>query len=155
MTPINVVSLKAERQPGGGVVLTISTRYGGDTTYVIAADTLQPLISELLTANGVGPSVADSAAATNSKKFAKKSDGSNSGSARAGDARVQIPVRAPKRWVLGNGLPNHPVVVFVVDPETEQQAGYAFDSKAAREMATGLLKNADAIATYAKKSTGK
>ena len=60
----------------------------------------------------------------------------------------RITVTVPKRWMLRSGLPDHPLVVMVFDPQTEAQAGYALTATAAREMASGLVKYADAVAKH-------
>lgn len=60
----------------------------------------------------------------------------------------RITVTVPKRWMLRSGLPDHPLVVMVFDPQTEAQAGYALTATAAREMAVALVKYADTVAKY-------
>lgn len=50
--------------------------------------------------------------------------------------------------MLRSGLPDHPLVVMVFDPQTEAQAGYALTATAAREMAVALVKYADTVAKY-------
>ena len=52
------------------------------------------------------------------------------------------------RWMVGSGLPRQPMVLVIIDPQTEGQAGYAFDAESAREMAAGLVKNANALAAH-------
>jgi hypothetical protein len=60
----------------------------------------------------------------------------------------RITVTVPKRWMLRSGLPDHPLVVMVFDPQTEAQAGYALTATAARQMASGLVKYADTVAKH-------
>jgi hypothetical protein len=60
----------------------------------------------------------------------------------------RVTITVPKRWMLRSGLPDHPLVIMVFDPQTEAQAGYALTAAAAREMAAGLLKYADGLANY-------
>ena len=47
----------------------------------------------------------------------------------------------------GSGLPQ-PVVLLIIDPQTEGQACYSLDAKSAKEIAAGLLKNIDALAAH-------
>jgi hypothetical protein len=54
----------------------------------------------------------------------------------------------PKKWMLRSGLPDHPLVVMVFDPQTEKQSGYGLTATAAREMAVGLVKYADTLAKH-------
>lgn len=147
---INVIGITAERQPDGGLVLTIGTRYGGETSYFLSNDVLRPLVSELSQAGNAAPFGAGS-----ETKGDRLDPAPSSSPVNEAGQDGKIAVRAPKRWMVGNALPNRPVVVFVVDPRTEQQAGYAFDAKAAREMATGLIKNADAIDAHNNKQPPK
>jgi hypothetical protein len=141
---INVIGIRAERRPDGGLVLTIGTRYAGETSYFLSNEVMQPLVSELSPAGQDAPSSALSESKANNLEPSLPSPANES------DQAGKIAVRTPKRWVLGNGLPNRAVVVLVVDPHTEQQAGYAFDAKAAREMGAHLIKNADAIDAHNK-----
>ncbi len=143
--PIKLTGIRIEQRPDGGVALIITTRYAGETVYALPAELVAGLISDLERVKPVAPSAAipatvDTISARSASPPPKQ----------ATPAR-QVAVRAPNRWMLGNGLPDHPMVVFIVDPQTDQQAGYAFDSKAAREMAVALVKNADAIAAHAQK----
>ncbi len=143
--PIKLTGIRIEQRPDGGIALIISTKYAGETVYALPAELVQDLISDLERVRPSAPSRPSSAAASeaSAKPAAQPSKPST--------PTTQIGVRAPKKWMLGNGLPNHPMVVFIVDPQTDQQAGYAFDAKAARELAVALVKNADAIAAHANK----
>ena len=59
--------------------------------------------------------------------------------------QFRLNVTIPRRWIMRSGLPEHPLVYLVFDPQTEKQAGYALAGKSAREMAAGLLKYADVL----------
>jgi hypothetical protein len=50
--------------------------------------------------------------------------------------------------MLRSGLPDHPFVLMVFDPQTETQAGFALTVESAREMAAGLVKYADILASH-------
>jgi len=65
-------------------------------------------------------------------------------------AKNQINVRAPKKWLVGSGLPKYPVVFVVFDPQSEGQAGYALAADAALKMATELTKQAEILRANAK-----
>lgn len=171
-TSIKPTAIRAE--PGADadtVILTVVTRYAGDMTYALPRAMADALMADLERSRSTQPAaaveVADAhAPAGISPGFAAADQTStpaslpvippavNGGSGPPAAAAQKpangnpITVRTPKRWVLGNGLPSHPLVVFVVDPQTDQQAGYAFDIKAAREMAAALVKHADEITAY-------
>jgi hypothetical protein len=145
MTSIKPIKIAARAHPDGeGILLTIGTKYAGETTYAISPELLEGLRGDLQRLNAQTAASPRQAPTTTANQAADPT--------ATTPTRVnQIAVRAPKKWMLGNGLPNHPMVVFIVDPQTDQQAGYAFDAKAAREMAVNLVKNADAIEAHGAK----
>ena len=51
--------------------------------------------------------------------------------------------------MLRTGPPERPLVIMVFDPHTEIQAGFALTEKVAREMAAGLVKQADSLVKQA------
>jgi hypothetical protein len=57
----------------------------------------------------------------------------------------QIQVKAPKKWMVGSGLPQHQVVFLIFDPQTDAQAGFALSADAANAMAAELVKRAQAL----------
>ena len=57
----------------------------------------------------------------------------------------QIQVKAPKKWMVGSGLPTHRVVFLIFDPQTESQAGFALSADAAIKMAAELVKQAQVL----------
>ena len=65
------------------------------------------------------------------------------------DKLNQTTVRAPKKWMIGSGLPKHKVVLLIFDPQTEAQSGFALSAEAASEMAAGLVKNAEVLKNHA------
>jgi hypothetical protein len=50
--------------------------------------------------------------------------------------------------MMRSGLPEHPVVIMVFDPQTDAQAGFALSAASAKEMAAGLTKYADELARH-------
>ena len=61
----------------------------------------------------------------------------------------QIAIKTPKKFMVGSGLPKHPVVFLIFDPQTELQGGYALDAEAAMQMATQLIKQVEAVKAQA------
>jgi hypothetical protein len=61
----------------------------------------------------------------------------------------QITIKTPKKFMVGSGLPKHPVIFLVFDPQTELQGGYALDAEAAMKMADQLVKQAEAVKAQA------
>jgi hypothetical protein len=144
MYPIKLTKIAAQANPNGeGILLTTGTKYAGETNYSLSPELVEGLMADLarLRSNPVSPPPASTA---------KPSQPAvpNSGASAPSN---QVEVRVPKRWMLGNALPSHSMVVFILDPQTDKQAGYAFDVKAAREIAIHFVKNADAITAQAAK----
>jgi hypothetical protein len=57
----------------------------------------------------------------------------------------RINVLIPRKWMLRSGLPDHPFVIIVFDPQTDTQAEFALSAASATEMAAGLVKYADVL----------
>jgi hypothetical protein len=57
----------------------------------------------------------------------------------------RINVLILRKWMLRSGLPDHPFVIIVFDPQTDTQAGFALSAASATEMAAGLVKYADVL----------
>jgi hypothetical protein len=54
----------------------------------------------------------------------------------------------PKKFLLAADAANHGIVALVFDPRTDKEVGYALSPKSAKELAVGLVKNADAILAH-------
>src|SRR4051812_43621644 len=57
----------------------------------------------------------------------------------------QLTVTMPRTWLVTADVKQRGVVVVAFDHQAETRAGYALDPDAAKKMAAGLTKNADAI----------
>jgi hypothetical protein len=135
--PIDVIALRANnRTPdGNNIIISLITRFSTEQAYSVPIECLKELITDLQKLNSVaGVTTTKSPEPIASPKPA------------ADQSRVNVTV--PKKWMLGSGLPNHPVVVMIFNPQTETQAGYALTSTSAREMAVGLVKYADTVAKH-------
>ena len=56
---------------------------------------------------------------------------------------------------MARAMPERNMVVMVFDPQTEKQAAYALPPDAVREMAAGLLKQAETLAKVAPNKTAE
>ena len=143
--PIKLTVIRAdERSDDGDVILTLATKYGGERTYSAPVAFFNSLISDLQKLQLIATAPAKSATTATAVTpgiAATPAQNLNKGA-----------IRAPKewmvRWMVGSGLPRQPMVLVIIDPQTEGQAGYAFDAESAREMAAGLVKNADALTAH-------
>jgi hypothetical protein len=60
----------------------------------------------------------------------------------------QISVSVPKKWAVTADTSVHDVVLLLFNPNMDKQTGYALGPEAAKEMAIGLVKNADTVLAH-------
>lgn len=135
--PIDVIALRAiNRTPDReNIIISLTTRFSTEQTYSVPIECLKQLITDLQklnSAEGVTPT---------------KPPEPIVAPQQAKD-QSQVNVTVPKKWMVGSGLPNHPLVVMIFNPQTETQVGYALTTTSAREMAIGLVKYADTVAKH-------
>jgi hypothetical protein len=120
--PVDVISLRAkDRTPDrNSVIVSLTTPLSAEQLYSVPVSCLFDLIADLQKLSGAThsplPTVSEGpppAATTQTKDL------------------NQVKVIGPKKWMLKSGLPNHPFVVMIMDPQTENQAGYALTASAA------------------------
>lgn len=136
--PIDVTALRASdyTPDGKNVIISMSMQYSAERTLSVPVECLYGLIADLQklnSAKGVTP-IKPPEQAVATPQPAKDLN------------RVNVTV--PKKWMLKSGLPNHPLVIMIMDPQTEAQVGYAITAAAAQEMAIGLVKYADTITKH-------
>ena len=141
LPPIDIVDFKAERYSpdGKAIVVSFATKYSAERrSYALPVQSLYGFIADLqkLQRPSENAPTPDAPAAPPKSKTA--------GPTAEKDSK-RINVRVPKKWMLRTGLPDHPLVIMVFDPQTEQQAGFALTEKAAREMAAGLTTQANSL----------
>ena len=135
--PIDVIALRANSRTldGKNIIISLITRFSTEQAYSVPIECLKELITDLQTLNSTeGVTTTKSPEPIAAPKPAED--------------QSRINVTVPKKWMLGSGLPNHPVVVMIFNPQTETQVGYALTSTSAREMAVGLVKYADTVAKH-------
>lgn len=140
----DVVSLRALEysKDGKNVTLSLSTKYSSERFFSVPLTCLAELISDL---ENLKPQGGAPKAAAPREAAAAKPVETRPADAAAKPAGNEVKVKVPKKWMLASGLPNHPLIVLILDPQTAEQTGYGFGDKAARELAAGLVKYADAI----------
>jgi hypothetical protein len=142
----DVVAMRATEYSADGrnVVISLTTKYTSERLFSVPVTCLRDFIADLEKLKS--PTASSSATADKqSGKSAKPIE--VPGGVAAQPAENQVKVTVPKKWMLASGLPNHPLVILILDPQTKTQAGFGFSDGAAREMAAGLVKYADQIAT--------
>jgi hypothetical protein len=103
------------------VSLILDTKWSGDLSLMIPSEALDNLVAML-----------------NEAKTAVQSKLSPG----------QVTARMPKKWMVTADVQKHGVVLLIFDPQMPSQAGYALNGEAAKELATGLAKNAEAILAH-------
>src|SRR5262245_20578865 len=114
------VKAHAVSDDGAQVALAFTTKTGGEHSVMIPAECLDALIAGL-----------------NRAKSVAKNKQSTSGE--------QVSVTMPKTWMVTADVDVRGVVVVIFDPKTDNQIGYALDVESAKNMAVGLVKNAEAV----------
>lgn len=144
----DVVSMRALEYStnGNNVTISLTTKYSSERLFSVPLSCLSEFISDLenLKRSGAAPEGQGNAVA---QRTALRTD------AAVKPAGNQVNVTVPKKWMLASGLPNHPLVILILDPQTKTQAGFGFSDRAAREMATGLVKYADLISNHSTASS--
>jgi hypothetical protein len=122
MPAFSVIGVKGQTVSADGaeVKLTFASKFIGDIDLTIPADRLDDLISALNKAN-------------------------NALRARNSNTPQQVRVTTPKKFMVTADVDVRGIVILIFDPTTVDQCGFALDAKAAKEMAVGLVKNADAV----------
>jgi len=154
--PVDIVSMRAigYSADGKSLVLAFKSTYPPDRSYSVPIECMKAFIADLQrlgSSPGTAPTVP-------MEKTAERPVATNNGSSNASkgpgtsekpvQAPNQVAARAPRRWMLGTGLPQHPVVLLVFDPQAPEQAAYVIAEEGARTMAAGLLQQADRITQH-------
>jgi hypothetical protein len=143
----DVISMRALEYSadGNNVTISLTTKYSSERFFSVPLSCLSELIADLenLKRRGAAP---ESASGAQNKASAQPADVRTDAAAKPAGNQVNIAV--PKKWMLASGLPNHPLVILILDAQTKTQAGFGFSDRAAREMAAGLVKYADLISNH-------
>jgi hypothetical protein len=150
MPGISINSIKSCRisDNGANVHITFVSRYSGDfevTMPIACRDELLAMLGAGHAAPAsppppVQPKPAPTAAAAPPRAAPAP--------APADDKPGQISVSVPKKWAVTADTAVHDVVLLLFNPNMEKQSGYALGPDAAKEMAVGLVKNADLVLAH-------
>ena len=138
--PIDVTDFRAESYSpdGKNIIVSLATKYSAERrTYSLPLASFDSFITDLQNLRSGKRPVETSAAV--SAAVAQP--------APAKDLNL-INITVPKNWAMRSGLPDHPFVIMVFNPQTEAQAGFALTAASAREFAAGLTKYADELAHH-------
>jgi hypothetical protein len=140
--PIDVTDFRAESYSpdGKNIIVSLATKYSAERrTYSLPVASLSSFITD--------PQKLQSAKRTEPVETSAPISAAVAQPAPANDLN-QINITVPKNWAMRSGLPDHPFVIMVFNPQTEAQAGFALTAASAREFAAGLTKYADELAHH-------
>jgi hypothetical protein len=143
------VKAYAVSDDGAEVKVTFTTKHIGDMIIAMPANCVGDLMLALNQAK-TAISGKQLKTATPSKQASPAALPSSPQAAmplKGGRDLNQVTIVAPKKFMVTADLKIHDVVVLIFDQQTESQAGYALNAEAAKNMAMGLVKNADAVLT--------
>jgi hypothetical protein len=156
MATYTILAVKAHTvsDDGADVKVTLATKHVGDMTLSMPADCLSELISALSQAKAAIPSkqLKTATPAKQTIPAAPSPQTKTAIASKGGKDLNQVTITVPKKFMVGADLRVHDVVLLIFDQQTESQTGYALNADAAKQMAVGLVKNADAVLT---KKAGK
>jgi len=143
MAGISINGIKSCKVSANGteVHITFVTRYSGDFEVSMPLACRDELIA--LLAPGGAPRPSQPAAPVAQPQPAPAAP-ANEAPTQPG----QISVSVPKKWAVTADTTVHDVVLLLFNPNMEKQSGYALGPEAAKEMAVGLVKNADIVLTH-------
>jgi hypothetical protein len=140
--PIDAIDFRADSYSpdGKSIIVSLATKYSAERqSYSLPVASLYGFIADLQKLQSPSPTQPTAPPTPVSKTATPQTPAKDPN-------RINITV--PKKWMLRSGLPDHPFLIMVFDPQTETQAGYALSAAAAREMAAALVKYADVLASH-------
>lgn len=145
MPGISINSIKSCRLSANGaeVHITFASRYSGDFEISMPLACRDELIALLAPGGTPRPASAAPMAAPAAPVPAPAAP-SKTEPAKPG----QISVTVPKKWAVTADTTIHDVVLLLFNPNMDKQTGYALGPEAAKEMAVGLVKNADTVLAH-------
>ena len=130
---INSVKSYAVSDEGAEVAVVLDAKHVGELALLLSVDCLNDLLSTL-----------NRAKVAIEGKRAKQINARQDNNPKQDN---QVTISVPKNWLVSADTKVHNVVLLVFNHQTDIQSGYALDPDAAKKMATGLVKNADAVLT--------
>ncbi|MGX1321564.1 hypothetical protein AB7M17_005017 [Bradyrhizobium sp. USDA 377] len=128
-------------------IVQTTGKYTGALELRFASDCVDDLIAALTkvrggaqpaASNDGGPALASEAAAPSAEAAARTKPGATD---KANEVRFEI----PKNCTISADTSGRGLVLFILNHRLEGQAGYAFSPDAAKQLAGGLTKSADAL----------
>jgi len=156
MPGISINGIKSCRLSANGteVHITFISRYSGDFEVSMPLACRDELLA-LLTSNAAArpsppsaPAAAPRTAAAPMPAPAARPIASPAPAPEPPAKPGQISVSVPKKWAVTADTSVHDVVLLLFNPNMEKQTGYALGPEAAKEMAVGLVKNAETVLAH-------
>jgi hypothetical protein len=141
---IRVNGVKSSRlsEDNKEVIVAGTGKYTGDLELRFACECVDDLINALMKARSVAqPAVAPAAVPPNAPPLVSK----QVSPAAAGNNPDEVRFEVPRNFAITADTSGRGMVLFIVNHKLERQAGYAFSPDAAKQLAGGLVKSADAL----------
>jgi hypothetical protein len=159
MPKFSVTNLKGQTlsDDGNEVVLTFATKYIGDMDVTMPLSCVDELVAALHRTKPdalqgmreTAPATQGNGTAPDAPKAAAASPPPQDGTVPGAPAVPgQLRVTMPKTWLVTADVKTHGVVLLVFNHQEETRVGYALNGVAAKEMATGLVKNAEVVLAH-------
>jgi hypothetical protein len=147
MPGISINSIKSctMSENGADIHITFVSKYSGDFAVTMPVACRDQLLALLGPGDGTPhPGAPAPAPVPVAKAPAPAAPAASEPAAKPG----QVSVSVPKKWAVTADTAVHDVVLLLFNPNMEKQTGYALGPEAAKEMAIGLVKNADLVLTH-------
>ena len=120
---VNAIKAHSVSEDGMEVTVALNAKHVGDLSLLMSAERCEELLSVL-------SSIKSAIQVRRPKK------------------NEQVSVTVPKNWLVSADVQVHGVVVLVFNHQANGQTGYALDANSAKQLAVGLVKNAEAVLTH-------
>lgn len=122
------------------VIVASTGKYTGDLELRFASECVDDLLNALINARRAMQPAATCAAAT----VAAATAGPNADGPEVNNTAHQVTFEVPRNFAItADG--GRRLVLFIVNHNLDRQAGFAFSPDAAKQLAVGLVKSADAL----------
>ncbi|MGY8637437.1 hypothetical protein RAD15_33705 [Bradyrhizobium sp. 14AA] len=128
-------------------VVQTTGKYTGALELRFASDCVDDLIAALTSARGGVQPTASNGGGAVAEAVAPNMDAAApvKPGAAGGDKPDEVRFEIPKNCTISADTSGRGLVLFILNHRLEQQAGYAFSPDAAKQLAGGLTKSADAL----------
>jgi hypothetical protein len=139
---VNGVKGHTTSDDGTTATVTFGTKYVGDLALTMPCECIDEIIVALEGVRSAAPAALTSGITARTGIAAKREKGTG-----------PVQVRTPRKWLVtaDQGVRDG-IVLLVFDHQSESQTGFALSARAAKEVAAGLVNEADAVLAQRRKT---